>query len=155
MVYALIVSLLVALKTYRPDECSTKRITDPSSRCTHIAVSCFVSIVTRQIFRTSAKDKMLAIEFSLNHTVPRFGKSPTMLESWCPPFVRARRTCSLGRMFVNMSRFLKTEMVDCESNRIQFRSSPALACASMYAYCTSVVPVAGSVSFRPFGHSVE
>jgi hypothetical protein len=58
-----------------------KRITVPSSRWTFIEGSANESIVMRQTLRTSASDRMFAIYSRLYHTLPRFGKSPTMLES--------------------------------------------------------------------------
>jgi hypothetical protein len=66
--------------------------------------------------------KTLARECGLNHTSPRTGKSPTKCESWWPPLVRARRVRLPGRMCCNMSGFRKTDIVDCESRRIQVGS---------------------------------
>ena len=68
------------------------------------------SIVTVHTFLTSASDKMLAMEASLNQTSPRFGKSPIMFESWKLPFVMARRTCGLWRTLLSMFRFLKPKV---------------------------------------------
>jgi hypothetical protein len=61
-------------------------------------------------------------------------------------------------MLDNISGFLKMDMVDWESKRIQFGSIPVaglLVCVNMYAYCKSVVAgeaaggvaLAGAVGF--------
>ena len=55
---------------------------------------------------------MLAIDAGLYQTCPRFGKLPTILESWCLPLVIARRVCGLRRTLVSIYLFLKTEIVD-------------------------------------------
>ncbi len=85
-----------------------------------------MSIVTVHTFRTSDSNIMFAIEFLLYHTGPRFGKLPIMFESWWPPFVMARRTCRPFQMFCNMLAFWITDMVDRESNSIQFGSIPPM-----------------------------
>jgi hypothetical protein len=41
-----------------------------------------------------------------------------------PPLVMARRTLSLLRTLCNIEAFLNTDIVDCESNKIQFGSIP-------------------------------
>ena len=85
---------------------------------------------------------MLARDLLLYHTDPRLGKLPCKVESWCPPFVMARRTCGLRLMFVSMLAFLKTNTVDCESNRIHSLCNPgACAWANTNATCMRVVPV--------------
>ena len=140
------------VKKYRPEGCSWNAIMEPSTRCTLISAAADVSIVMRHTFLTSASDRMLAMDALLYHMGPKFGKSPIISESWWPPFVNARSTCGLRRMLESIAAFLKTEIVDCESNTIQFGSMPALFdCANMYAYCVSVVPV---VAGLPCGQSL-
>ena len=86
------------------------------------------------------------MEDGLNQTVPRLGKTPVITESWCPPFVSARRVCPLCLMSVSMEGLLNTEIVDCESSRIHAGSIvEEAACAIIKAYWVSVVPVAEEV----------
>jgi hypothetical protein len=83
------------------------------------------SIVTRHTLHTLASDRVLAIDILLFQTSPRFGKSLSMFESWCPLYVRARSVCLLRRTFVKIAGFLNTDIiVDCESSRIQLGSMP-------------------------------
>ena len=119
-------------------------MTKPSSQYTNMVGSLDVSMDTLHTLRTLASKKMLAMESGLYHTCgPRFGKSPIMLESWCPPFVSVRSTCGLLLRFCNICGFLNTEIVDCESKSIQLRSISVsfLAWASMCECHTNVVPV--------------
>ena len=92
-------------------------------------------------FWTWASARMLVMDLGLYHTGPRVGKLPIMWESWYPPLVNAQKGCALGQVFFNMLAFLNTEMVDCESSRIQLALIPVLllACASMYPNWPEVV----------------
>ena len=94
-----------------------------------------------QTFLTSERERMLAIDFGLYHTGPRFGKSPIRVDSWWPPLVIARRVWPLGRIFVNIDGLLKTEIVDWESRRIHCGSRTVeLDCAIMISICAKVAP---------------
>jgi hypothetical protein len=62
-------------KKYSPSVCSLNFMGVPSARCTTIASSCDVSIVTRHFFLTSESESVFAIDFGLYQTTPRFLKS--------------------------------------------------------------------------------
>ena len=118
-------------------------MTEPSLRCTLIAGSLDVSMVTLHALLTSDSDRILArMEALLYQNGPRLGKLPITWESWCQPFMMARRTCGPGCSFRSISLLQNTEIVDCESKSFQFGLMALVCdCTITSAYCTRVVPV--------------
>jgi hypothetical protein len=101
-----------------------------------MAGSTEVSMVMPHTLRTSAMERMLAREWLLNQTSPKFLTCPICVDNCVPPFVCTRRTRELAQMFERRARFLKTETVDWLLSKIQedgMRLQPAAACAKVKA----------------------
>ena len=94
-------------------------------------------MVTRLISLTCARDKMLANEAGLYHTVPKLGRLPTKVETCVPPFVETFRCWALGQMLRSKCLLQNTDTVDWLSSRIQVCGMMVVLSAAMVA---NVVP---------------
>ena len=108
----------------------------PLWRCTFVVAVMSVSMVIRYTLRTCANDKIFNIEFLLNHSGKKPGRSPIKCESCWPPLVIARNVLGLLRILCRRLLSQNAEHVEYISNNISLPLTfPCLNRCLTLSYC--------------------